>query len=137
MKTELQEELFAIAPEWFNRTDLRMSLMAFGFECGDGWFKLLKNGMEWIHKELNDKYTYPDGPPPFQVQQVKEKFGTLRFYVYGGNQRVANIISAMETASGLICEGCGAAGELTDDGNWYRTECWECTAVRRNRHGWK
>jgi hypothetical protein len=133
MKKELQQQLFDIAPEWFKDKDnLHASLMAFGFEVGDGWFGLLKHGMEWIRQHIDSAWGYDDKVYPYdlQVVQVKEKFGTLRFYVHGGDDRVDNIISAMEMASSLICEWCGAAGELRDDGGWYTTLCDACQAQR-------
>lgn len=139
MKTELQQQLFDIEPRWFrDKDDLRASLMAFGFECGDGWFPVLKKGMEWIKAHMYDEWSFPSGyTHDFQVMQVKEKFGTLRFYVYGGDKYIDNIISAMGLASSVICEGCGAAGELTTDGGWYRTECNTCRDTRREARGWK
>lgn len=54
--------------------------------------------------------------------QVKEKFGLLRFYVYGGNDRTYDYIEFAEAMSGRICEECGAPGVLRG-GGWLRTLC--------------
>jgi hypothetical protein len=139
MKLELEQELFNIAPEWFrNKGDLRASLMAFGFECGDGWFELLKSGMEWIKRHTEDTWAFPDGyPHDFQVVQVKEKFGTLRFYTYGDDDYTASIIRAMEMASHFICEGCGASSKIREDGGWLRNMCEDCYEVFLARKGWR
>lgn len=50
--------------------------------------------------------------------QVKEKFGTLRFYVYDGDDVIRNLISEAERT----CEICGAPGVLIR-ADWYATRC--------------
>lgn len=59
--------------------------------------------------------------------QVKEKFGTLRFYVYvdGGDEEVFRLIDAAEQESATICELCGAPGTLVMKG-WGSTRCVSC-----------
>ncbi|MEK7090164.1 MAG: hypothetical protein AAB930_01100, partial [Patescibacteria group bacterium] len=66
------EYLFKNFPFFHPEAPLTESLMAFGFECGDGWFGLIKKLCEKL-KDLDLK--------DFRVTQVKEKFGGLRFYV--------------------------------------------------------
>lgn len=61
------------------------------------------------------------------LAQVKEKFGRLRFYVYGGNDAVFDRIEKAELESGTICEYCGKAGELRNL-RWITTLCNECLA---------
>lgn len=58
---------------------------------------------------------------PVTIEQVKEKFGTLRFYAYGGDARTRAVISFAESMSGLICEETGATGKLVSRGGWYKT----------------
>ena len=61
----------------------------FGFECGDGWFRILY----WLSKHIQNKIDqnnrwaekYPDQYKKIEqvkAVQVKEKFGGLRFYYY-------------------------------------------------------
>lgn len=64
---------------------------------------------------------------PYKILQVKEKFGTLRFYLdredeSGGFSKAVN--QAMK-ASKVTCEDCGARGKLRGDG-WVRTLCVPC-----------
>ncbi len=54
--------------------------------------------------------------------QVKEKFGTLRFYVHGGSEKAHAYIEFAEALSGSTCEECGAPGK-TRGGGWIRTLC--------------
>ena len=60
--------------------------------------------------EEKDRYiveTKTGIPPQFQVQQVKEKFGGLRFYISAAPQEVHNMIHKAEAESYTICEHCG------------------------------
>ncbi len=54
--------------------------------------------------------------------QVKEKFGTLRFYYEGGDEYVSGIVAMAESMSGRICEECGAEGKQRG-GGWIQTLC--------------
>lgn len=55
--------------------------------------------------------------------QVKEKYGTLRFYLHGGNAAVSHYVEFAEYFSSRICEECGAPGDLRKDRGWLRTLC--------------
>lgn len=63
------------------------------------------------------------------VQQVKEKFGTLRFYC-GGTEAIDKYIHMAERLSAITCESCGKPGKAYDSG-WIRTLCDSC---RNNGH---
>jgi len=56
------------------------------------------------------------------LDQVKEKFGTLRFYYTGGDDYVRGLVSMAESMSSVTCEECGNPGE-THHGGWIRTLC--------------
>jgi hypothetical protein len=56
------------------------------------------------------------------IAQVKEKFGGLRFYVYGGTEEHRNFIRFAEAMSFRTCEQCGAPGETRSTG-WTKTLC--------------
>lgn len=56
------------------------------------------------------------------VDQVKEKFGTLRFYYHGGDEVVDGMVRMAESMSGITCEHCGNLGERRS-GGWVRTLC--------------
>lgn len=56
------------------------------------------------------------------VTQVKEKFGTLRFY-FGSNDVIDGFVRAAEAASSRICEECGRYGTLRDNTFWHYTAC--------------
>lgn len=54
--------------------------------------------------------------------QVKEKFGTLRFYYHGGDACTDGMVQLAEMMSATICEQCGNLGKQTT-GNYVRTLC--------------
>jgi hypothetical protein len=56
--------------------------------------------------------------------QVKEKYGTLRFYVYGATDQQQNYIDFAESMSSRICELCGKPGKRNQWG-WLTTACKE------------
>lgn len=56
------------------------------------------------------------------ASQIKEKFGTLRFYVDGGDEATGGMIQMAETMSAATCEQCGAPGHTGGRG-WVRTLC--------------
>lgn len=58
--------------------------------------------------------------------QVKEKFGTLRFYYHGGDQYIRGLEAMAESMTARICEDCGKPGKRTI-GGWIRTLCEEHT----------
>jgi hypothetical protein len=62
--------------------------------------------------------------------QVKEKFGTLRFYVAGGDDYVRGIIDLAEYLSGTVCETCGKPGSVNESG-WLACRCEACRARRQ------
>lgn len=89
---------------------------------GPGWTDLvqrLDNSLNVIRED-------------YVVLQVKEKFGSLRYYTdfVGTDSDAAKIIRAAEAESLTICEECGGAGEL-QTGGWWITMCDTCY-TRRN-----
>ena len=82
------------------------------FECGDGWYTLIKNLITDLIELGWDK----------QVCQVKEKFGALRFYINTGSDEIFKKIHSYENQSYETCETCGEKGELRLVG-WYKTLC--------------
>lgn len=66
----------------------------------------------------------PNEIPQLIASQIKEKFGTLRFYYDGGDGFCAGVIDMAETMSAITCETCGNPGKLAG-GSWLYTTCKE------------
>ena len=56
------------------------------------------------------------------VEQIKEKFGGLRFYYQGGDDHISGMVRLAEVWAGYTCETCGDKGERRS-GGWIRTLC--------------
>jgi len=133
MKTELELELVKKYPKILRdyKGDMMKTCMAWGMECGDGWYKLLDECMEKL-QYFCDLCFYKSGEEVQVVaSQIKEKYGTLSFYTdaYCANnvQRdiIDDIISEAERKSAYTCEVTGERGEACHRGGWYRTLCYE------------
>lgn len=111
------------------------TLDIWGFECEDGWFELIdtlcgkiQSHIDWRSRSIRSKDELDD----LQVvaQQVKEKFGGLRFYTYGGDDITNAFISFAESMSMKICETCGQPGKQQGDRGWIHTACDPCLEKR-------
>lgn len=118
------------------RTDGRVCEVS----VGDGWAKIVcdlvkaldASGVEW------------------QPAQVKEKFGTLRFYVDIGDgptlegilkfenykekcKEAWKLIEDAEHKSASTCEDCGAAGDRVSIGHILATLCGSCAKAAQEK----
>jgi len=127
MKEELDKKLVQAFPILYRQRDLSMTqtAMCWGFP-GDGWFDLIYNLSEKL-EAINNKL--PEGSTKIEASQVKEKFGTLRFYTNGVPSEVFDearkLIGEAEDLSAITCEYCGKPGKQRGDG-WARTRCEDC-----------
>ena len=64
-------------------------------------------------------------PVDAHISDVKEKYGSLRFYVDGVSEEVYDIIDKCELRSYIICEVCGKPGRVRK-GGWIKTLCDGC-----------
>lgn len=119
MTLEKEKLLFAKYSSLFEPEEIRKdetkSCMAWGFDCDDGWFNIIDNMLAEL-QELHIEGLF--------IEQIKEKFGTLRVYTSGAYQEVFDIVDKYETMSENICEICGKPGKLDAHG-WYKTLCEE------------
>jgi len=124
MNKELDKLLCERYPKMFvNRNlDMTESCMYWGFSCGDGWFDLIDELCANIQGYIDNNSSESRVIPQVTVDQVKEKFGTLRFYTTGGDRLIDGMIWFAESMSGRICEICGAPGKRHGSG-WLRTLC--------------
>jgi len=177
VKPELTERLYKEFPLLYadKTASIKESLMAFGFECQDGWFDIiyeLSQQLELliqqdidenpdlycrvcgcdrhkhyahltskpgkclaIHqdasKDIDPQVLYKslyscwcEGYQPNHPRavQVKEKYGTLRFYMNYSINEMEDLIQIAEDKSAVTCEVCGEPGELRNHG-WLFTFC--------------
>ena len=126
MKQELQDELFRKHSKIFRQKDLMMreTCMCWGISTGDGWYWLIDRLCAAIQAHVDG---VKGKIKQVEALQVKEKYGTLRFYVDGADEVVRSWISYTEYLSGYTCEVCGATdGACTNEKGWLKTRCRRC-----------
>jgi hypothetical protein len=170
MSPELDKQLCDKYPKIFadRYKSPQETCMCWGLEVGDGWYDLIdvlcaaltytfttsvevdeedgkRLGIEpYINTKGEASYYFSVEPPQVVADQVKEKFGELRFYYHleysednaslvktkkypeleAINKRYADYIDGIvhfaEIASGRTCEVTGANGEMHVRGGWYK-----------------
>lgn len=129
MNPDLDAKLCADFPLLYSvgGEDTRCSLSHFGFETVDGWFRIiyeLSAELEELIKRLRS-----DERNDYYAVQVKEKFGTLRFYMNMETEEMSRAIREAEGRSASACEVCGWPGTLRG-GGWLKTLCDAYAAAR-------
>ena len=61
----------------------------------------------------------------YRVLEVKEKYGTLHWYDFGGNSKIDKIIDKYENLSKTICANCGLPSKYCSKG-WILYLCENC-----------
>ena len=99
-----------------------------GFAVGAGWWPIIEslcsniqNYIDW-KQEQKEKYNRGEGCTQVVVEQIKEKFGGLRFYYQGGDEQIHGMVRMAEAWASYSCEECGAPGSRRH-GGWVRTLC--------------
>jgi hypothetical protein len=133
MRQELDKLLCEKYPKMMVNRNLPMTetCMCWGFDCGDGWYNILNQLMGNIQHHIDWKNRKGEVVPQVTLDQVKEKFGTLRFYYSGGDDYISGMVAMAEAMSGVTCEGCGNIGERKG-GGWVHTYCEPCETKREN-----
>lgn len=94
--------------------------------CDAGWFELIV--------DLDAALSALD--PDYRVEQVKEKFGTLRYYCTPTSDdadvwcRFDDLVRVAEDRSAETCERCGRPGRMCRSSmRWLKTLCRDCAAA--------
>jgi hypothetical protein len=93
-----------------------------GFAIGEGWWPIIESLCSNIQHYINWKNRESEVVPQVVVAQIKEKFGGLRFYYEGGDDRIHGMVSMAESWADKSCETCGAPGTSGGKG-WIKTLC--------------
>ena len=145
MRVELENYLIKKFPKLYSEYGEQQPFTEFGFECDDGWFRLIL----WLSRYLQDyidqqnKWSekYPDQYLPvkqIKVVQVKEKFAGLRLYIDGRDAYIDGVVALAESLSYSICEQCGSNENVDQNKKgWSITLCEKCRKIidkKINKH---
>lgn len=89
------------------------------FACNDGWFKILDD----LSRDLTN--IIEETGCSCRCDDVKEKYGELRFYMDTETVEMSTLILKAEKLSSVTCELCGAQGKLIGT-TWVSTLCIDC-----------
>lgn len=96
-----------------------------GFAVGSGWWPIIEtlcaniqSHTDWWNKN-HEKHPVVE---QVVVDQIKEKFGGLRFYYEGGDDQISGMVRMAEAWAEHSCEECGAPGTKGGRG-WIKTLC--------------
>ncbi len=117
-----------------------------GIAVGSGWWPIIESlcaniqsHIDWRNRQrellLKDNpynHKIHDHVEQVVVEQIKEKFGGLRFYYSGGDDEISGMVRMAEAWAGVACEECGAPGKRRS-GGWVRTLCDHHEAERQSR----
>ena len=118
MRAKLDLALVIDFPRLYRDRD-RDTAMCWGFECGDGWEPLIRRLSETLEPMVGS-----DDDAPRAIQ-VKEKFGTLSFYMTKYTTPITKAIGDACQESARTCEECSRPG-FSRGGSWISTLCDEC-----------
>jgi hypothetical protein len=107
---------------------------------GPGWQNIIFALSREIQAHIDHVNSYCDKYPDNKVErveqvtveQVKEKFGGLRFYYSGGDSFIDGLVSMAEVWACDTCEVCGNPGTLRDL-PWMKTLCDEHFEEQKER----
>lgn len=135
MKEELDAQLCEKYPKIFKNRHSPMTetCMCWGFEHGDGWYNIIDQLCDNIQSYIDWKNKKGEEVAQVVADQVKEKFGTLRFYYSGGDEYIRGLVNMAEAMSGCTCDVCGKPGTTAGPG-WITTLCEEHRNERKQRY---
>jgi hypothetical protein len=130
MDEELDKTLVEKFPKLFvdRYKSAQETCMCWGFNHGNGWYNLVDSLCTCIQHYLDYK------PEISQViiDQVKEKYGSLRFYFHGGDEYVQGLVTMVEYLSASTCEICGNPGKIEND-SWIKVRCDKCSEQKSDQ----
>ncbi len=135
MKIELEQRLASDFP-FMRRGDTD----AIGIFTDDGWYDLLYELCGRIAAVYRDFGAEPD----IIVEEVKEKYGGMRFEYYFDTKEPAELTNSVhksindlvlqyENLSETVCEKCGKPGRLREELPWILTLCDKCLLAQKQR----
>jgi hypothetical protein len=96
-----------------------------GIAVDKGWWPILQalcaniqHHIDWWNKNRETRPVVEQ----VVVEQIKEKFGGLRFYYTGGDEKIQGMVRMAEAWADRSCEECGAPGTAGGQG-WIKTLC--------------
>lgn len=104
--------------DWCHKRFLKVFPKLNKWEYNKPVFYLVERFRQRYYKCVKYNWVYP---PAVKIDQIKEKFGELRFYFSGGDEQIAGMVRMAEYLCNQTCEVTGKFGVLCACGSWYKT----------------
>ncbi len=151
MNAALQAELFQRYPKLFRKPGKRLfvpetgddylvesagSIDVNGIECADGWFAIVDRLSCACEREIEslEQQGVPAERWP-RAAQIKEKLGTMRFYVFGPLSDALRELIGLEHSDGgesaRTCASCGGPRKPSA-GSLLITDCDDCASAQHS-----
>lgn len=158
MKPELEDRLVQEYPEIFRdwRGDPQHTCMAWGIECPAAWEPAIRAVCVTIaHEVRRVREQHPTLGFRVIADQIKEKFGTMRFYwhsectlwtdpaavlpeheaaVNAAHERINGAICCAEQITALVCADCGTPNSANPRRPMWGNLCERCDTERTARN---
>jgi hypothetical protein len=133
MSPELDKQLVEKYPMIFvNRhADMKTTAMCWGFDHNDGWYWIIDNLCSCIQGYIDNNSHL--NITQVVATQVKEKYGSLRFYYDGGDEKIDGMVWLAEHQSWNTCENCGSTKNIIHTEGWIQTLCKSCHTPEENK----
>lgn len=152
MENQLEEKLYRKYPKIFRQKDwpITQSCMGWGINTPNSWYSIIDNLCFCLQDHVDNGgkvyKKYPFGKflarlfrnakyygrwvhkPIRQVEavQVKEKYGTLRFYTNYYDPVIDQLVMMAELMTTRICSRCGSAQDIIETTGWISFTCSHC-----------
>lgn len=95
-----------------------------------GWIPVVDKLCGSIQSYIDNTVRYtkegPKGPEQITCVQMKEKFGGLRFYTNGHDDKIDGMITMAEYMCSNTCQICGSEQDLGVTSHWVSVLCRTC-----------
>lgn len=125
MSRELQDQLAKTYPQMFGDLSFPTFPPSRSLACGDRWYRLIERLCHCVQALTDESRSVQH-----VTQQVKERFGALRFYWFVSDDRVDAMTELAEALSSFTCEECGALRVRNPSGR-TNNSCTRCRGEAR------
>lgn len=108
MNNELQNYLIKTFPSLYDHSEFK------GFNCENGWFRVLTWLSRYLISYINLQNQYSDKFPDkylpirkFKIIEISTKNGIIEFNTYMSNERIDAVVSFVQFLSGYVCSETG------------------------------
>jgi hypothetical protein len=104
--------------DWSHKRFIKLFPKLNKWEYNKPFFSFVEKFRRRAYKCVKYNRVYP---PSVKIDQIKEKFGEMRFYYSGGDKKVDGMVTFASYLCSKTCEVSGEKGELCSNRGWYKT----------------